>query len=68
MGGTIIIMIKYPQSQVRVFIFIMWYKAGLAWTHALEDAHSRMTKIIGQVNSRVNSDQESCKVVVFKNM
>ena len=24
---------------VRVFIFIMWYKAEPAWTHALEDSH-----------------------------
>ena len=29
----------YPQSQVRVFIFITWYKAGPAWTHALEGPH-----------------------------
>jgi hypothetical protein len=28
------LMILYPQSQVRVLIYITWYKAGLAWTHA----------------------------------
>ena len=30
---------NYPQSQVRVLIFITWYKAGPAWTHALEGPH-----------------------------
>ena len=31
---------NYPQSQVRVFLFITWYKTGTAWTHALEGPHS----------------------------
>ena len=26
-----------PQFQVRVLIYITWYKAGPVWTHALED-------------------------------
>ena len=29
------IVIDNPQSQVRVFFFITWYKTGPAWTHAL---------------------------------
>ena len=33
------IMTIYPQSQVRVFIYITWYKTGPAWTHALESPH-----------------------------
>ena len=28
-----------PQSQARVFIYITWYRAGPAWTHALEGPH-----------------------------
>ena len=29
----------YGDPQVRVFVFITWYKAELAWTHALEGPH-----------------------------
>ena len=30
----------HGDSQERVFIFITWYKAEPAWTHALEGPHS----------------------------
>ena len=33
-----------PQTQVRVFIFITWYKAEPAWTHALEGPHGRLRR------------------------